>query len=82
MGNCKLDHTSEDVQKKYETQSHLLPSNIRETFMDWLGRNPTQLELNEVFHLLKKYDLITDEERGKRDLELTRILLEKEEPDR
>ncbi|OCA90623.1 hypothetical protein A8F94_01725 [Bacillus sp. FJAT-27225] len=79
MGTCKLDHSPEDVQKKYETQCHLLPSNIREPFADWLSSHPTQLELNEVFHLLKKYDLITEEEQAARDLELSRILLDKGE---
>lgn len=77
MGKCNIDHTLEDVLKKYETQKDFLPSNIREGFMARLGSSRDQETLNQVFHLLKKYDLATEEERTVRDRELESILLEK-----
>jgi hypothetical protein len=79
MGNCNLDHSLEDVQKKFETQRALLPSNIHENFMDLLGENPSQEKLNKVFHLLKKYDLASDEERAVRNAEMEHLLLCKAE---
>ncbi|RHW42081.1 group-specific protein [Neobacillus notoginsengisoli] len=78
MGKCNLDHSLEDVLKKFETQKDFLPSNIREGFLARLGSSRNQETLNEIFHLLKKYDLATEEERAARDSELERILLEKE----
>ncbi|CEG27321.1 hypothetical protein [Bacillus sp. B-jedd] len=77
MGKCNIDHSLEDVFKKYETQKDFLPSNIREGFMARLGSSRDQETLNQVFHLLKKYDLATEEERAARDCELESILLEK-----
>ena len=77
MGKCNIDHSLEDVLKKYETQKDFLPSNIRERFLARLGSSRDQETLNNVFHLLKKYDLATEEERAARNSELESILLEK-----
>ncbi|WP_059170587.1 hypothetical protein [Bacillus sp. FJAT-27445] len=74
MGKCNLDHTLEDVQKKYETQKQFLPSNIHGAFEARLHEGPEQHILNELFHLLKKYDLASREERAERNLELEHIL--------
>jgi len=77
LGKCNIDHSLEDVLKKYETQKDFLPSNIRERFLARLGSSRDQETLNNVFHLLKKYDLATEEERAARNSELESILLEK-----
>ncbi|RDU35777.1 group-specific protein [Neobacillus piezotolerans] len=77
MGKCNLDHTLEDVQKKYETQKGFLPSTIYGAFEARLQDGPDQNTLNELFHLLKKYDLASEEERAARNGEFERILSEK-----
>lgn len=67
MSECKLDHTTEDVKKKLTEQSSYLPDDIRERVENLLERPLDQQMLNHVFHLLKKYDLATPEERLERD---------------
>ncbi|WP_053366648.1 hypothetical protein [Bacillus sp. FJAT-27245] len=74
MGKCNLDHSLEDVRKKYETQKGFLPSTIYDAFEAKLQGAPEQTTLNELFHLLKKYDLASGEERALRNSELIRIL--------
>lgn len=44
-----------------------------------LHDSPDQKTLNELFHLLKKYDLASVEEQAARNRELERILAGKEE---
>ncbi|WP_316571244.1 hypothetical protein [Neobacillus sp. YIM B06451] len=75
MGKCNLDHSLEDVKKKYETQKGFLPSTIYDAFEAKFMEAPDQMTLNELFHLLKKYDLASAEERAVRNVELERILL-------
>lgn len=74
MGTCNIDHTHEDVRKKYESQAAFLPAEINSLFERYFEKEHTQLELNEVFHLLKKYDLSPDEVRGIRNGQLLQIL--------
>lgn len=79
MGKCNLDHSLEDVQKKYETQKGFLPSTMYGAFEAKLKDRPDQQTLNELFHLLKKYDLASMDEQAARNGELERILSGKEE---
>ncbi|KIY21378.1 MULTISPECIES: hypothetical protein [Mesobacillus] len=74
MGECKIDHSKEDVQKKYESQKEFLPQDIQASFNNFLEEEHTQEILNEVFHLLKKYDLAAEEERNQRNNRLNLIL--------
>ncbi|WP_088102058.1 group-specific protein [Halalkalibacter urbisdiaboli] len=66
MGECKLDHNVEDVFKKLEEQSSFLPNELYEGFQTFLQKKQPQTALNEAFHLLKKYDLASVEEREQR----------------
>ncbi|KAF0822359.1 hypothetical protein KIS1582_3847 [Cytobacillus firmus] len=66
MSECKLDHTPEDVQKKFEQQRGFLPEDINPLFQSFFQQEHTQDILNEVFHLLKKFDLASEEERTER----------------
>lgn len=72
MSQCNIDHSQEDVRKKFESQINFLPSEICEPFVEFFQEEHSQEILNEVFHLLKKYDLVSDEEREARN---NRILL-------
>ncbi|MCQ6279025.1 group-specific protein [Bacillus sp. EB600] len=67
MGECKLNHSQEDVQNKYEAQSEFLPDDLKELFTAFFQKQHTQDLLNEIFHLLKKYDLASGEEQKERN---------------
>ncbi|WP_078544501.1 group-specific protein [Litchfieldia alkalitelluris] len=67
MGSCNIDHSLEDVYKKLESQKEFLSFKSLEKCKRILSGNPSQALLNEIFHMLKKYDLATQEERANRD---------------
>lgn len=71
---CNLDHSVEDVQKKYEAIMPHLPAAITRALPAYLRESRTQEELNEVFHLLKKYDLSDEEEKARRNAQFARLL--------
>lgn len=74
MGECKIDHAKEDVKNKYESQAEFLPAEMKSLFEGFFAEEHPQERLNEVFHLLKKYDLISQDERDQRNKELQLIL--------
>lgn len=74
MSQCSLDHSVEDVKKKYESQLEFLPAEINALFGAFLEKEHSQLTLNEVFHLLKKYDLASEEEKMARNEKLLQYL--------
>lgn len=65
--SCPIDHTVEEVGAKLEEQKPFLPTEIYEGSAEVLQVEQTQKTLNELFHLLKKYDLADEEERKNRD---------------
>lgn len=71
---CKLNHPVGDVRNKYETQKEYLPSDMISSFEAFFTREHTQDILNEVFHLLKKYDLVPQEDREQRNKRLYIVL--------
>ena len=74
MSSCKLDHSWEDVKNKLSDQKEHLPQNIYDLTIKFLSLSPNQHQLNELFHLLKKYDLATNEEKQARNKQLITIL--------
>jgi hypothetical protein len=74
MSECKLNHSHEDVKNKYESQAAFLPEDMRPLFTPFFEKDHTQELLNEVFHLLKKYDLLSEEEQSARNNRLYLIL--------
>jgi hypothetical protein len=74
MSECKLNHSHEDVKNKYESQAAFLPEDIRRLFAAFFEKEHTQELLNEVFHLLKKYDLSSEEEKVERNNRLYLVL--------
>ncbi|WP_423799528.1 hypothetical protein [Neobacillus sp. SAB-20_R2A] len=74
MSECKLDHSNDDVKKKYESQSAFLPEDMKPLFGQFFEKEHTQDILNEVFHLLKKYDLASEEEKSERTNRLNMVL--------
>ncbi len=74
MGDCKLEHSQEDVKNKFESQEAFLPEEIKTLFNQFFTKEHTQDILNEVFHLLKKYDLASTEEQNERNNRLCLVL--------
>lgn len=71
---CKLNHPIEDVRNKYESQKEYLPEDMITSFETFFTREHTQDILNDVFHLLKKYDLSSEEEKEQRNKRLFLVL--------
>jgi hypothetical protein len=67
---CNIDHSLEDVKKKLESQMLFLPEELFSSSTSLLKNKPTQDVLNELFHLLKKYDLALEEERLERNKQI------------
>lgn len=61
MSHCPINHTLEDIKKKLIEQQPFLPEELYPKVEQYLNGKLDQQTLNEVFHLLKKYDLATDE---------------------
>ncbi|PLR94178.1 group-specific protein [Bacillus sp. T33-2] len=74
MSECKENHSPEDVRTKYVTQAEHLPDDMKPLFEDFFVQEHTQDLLNEVFHLLKKYDLASEEEKSARNNWLYMVL--------
>lgn len=74
MSRCNLDHSLEEVKKKFDSQSEFLPEALMELFTLFFEKEHSQERLNEVFHILKKYDLASDEEKLARNDKLLLVL--------
>ncbi|CAH2714456.1 hypothetical protein BACCIP111895_01619 [Neobacillus rhizosphaerae] len=74
MSECKINHSQEDVKSKYESQTAFFPEEMKPLFDQFFAKEHTQEILNEVFHLLKKYDLATEEEKSERTNRLNMVL--------
>lgn len=74
MSSCNIDHSIADVEQKLADQKAFLPENLHDGAAKLLEQRPDQETLNELFHLLKKYDLASEEERAERNEKLTHLL--------
>jgi hypothetical protein len=74
MSECKLNHSQEDVSNKYQSLEAFLPGDMKPLFEQFFSKEHTQGLLNEVFHLLKKYDLASEEDRNERNNRLYMVL--------
>lgn len=73
MSSCDFDHPIEDVNKKLAEQKEFLPADQYNVSKQLLEGNPDQHTLNELFHLLKKYDLASEEVREERNKGITEL---------
>lgn len=67
MSSCPIDHTKADVLKKLDSQASFLPEDIFQGLKASLEQIELQEKLNDIFHLLKKYDLASKEEQANRE---------------
>ncbi|GAA0430835.1 hypothetical protein GCM10008983_04080 [Lentibacillus halophilus] len=74
MENCPIDHSHDDVVTKLNNQKDFLPVEISANMDRFLEHTLTQETLNTLFHLLKKYDLASYEERQDRNKQLLSIM--------
>ncbi len=74
MSSCKIDHTLADVDKKLDSQKPFLPEELYKGCSELLNQKLNQQTLNELFHLLKKYDLASKEEQGVRHAKLQTLI--------
>lgn len=73
MSRCTIDHSLEDVLLKLKEQKDFIPGGLYESGLQFLDDSRDQDTLNDVFHLLKKYDLAADEERERRNKEMREL---------
>jgi hypothetical protein len=74
VGTCNLDHSHEDVNDKLESQQGFLPQFIYQDLHRFLKSEHSQQILNELFHLLKKYDLASKEEQEERNGKFVQLM--------
>ncbi|WP_174615550.1 group-specific protein [Virgibacillus ihumii] len=74
MGQCNIDHTHEDVVNKLNSQEAYLPSWLTSEIQSFLTKEHAQDTLNELFHLLKKYDLSSENEQGNRNEKMKALI--------
>jgi hypothetical protein len=74
MGKCTIDHTLEDVKQKLVDQAAFMPENLVREVEGSLTDTADQEFLNEVFHLLKKYDFADETEREERNKKLNDLV--------
>lgn len=74
MGQCNIDHSQEDVIQKLESQKEFLSTSLYENLYKFLKDQHAQHTLNELFHLLKKYDLSSQEEQETRNEKLRQLV--------
>ncbi|KAB2335707.1 MULTISPECIES: group-specific protein [Bacillaceae] len=67
MSECNVDHSVEDVKGKLHQQKQHLPEGMTERLLQFMEQDHTQEILNEIFHLLKKYDLADEKEKTARN---------------
>ncbi|MFJ7754221.1 hypothetical protein ACQKGI_17560 [Peribacillus muralis] len=77
MGTCNLNHSQQDVRLKFHAQQAFLPTTLTQALNLFLEKDHPQETLNELFHLLKKYDLSSKEEQESRNQNMNRIMLER-----
>lgn len=75
MSRCTIDHTQQDVVQKLNEQQPFMPQELVESGKVFLNRQLEQETVNEVFHLLKKYDLATGEERAERNNKMRQLFV-------
>ncbi|EKN68924.1 hypothetical protein P9E76_03365 [Schinkia azotoformans] len=64
---CEINHTKEDVLSKLVSQKAYLPTELYPKMESFIQTDLPQETLNEVFHLLKKYDLAAEAEQQERN---------------
>lgn len=73
LSKCTIDHSLRDVKDKLESQRLFLPDLLYKKCTVFLSEERSQLQLNDLFHLLKKYDLASTDEQEKRNEQIIHL---------
>lgn len=68
--SCPIDHSLKDVRNKLTEQQPFLPERLHAGLEAYLTEAISQAALNDIFHLLKKYDLASEAEKKERDKQM------------
>jgi hypothetical protein len=74
MGKCNLDHSLESVIQKLGSQKEFLPQSLHEDLHQFLTKEHGQETLNDLFHLLKKYDLSSGADQEERNQKMKKLM--------
>ena len=74
LSECTIDHSHKDVVNKLEDQRDFLTESLYNDIRNYLDSTLSQGKLNELFHLLKKYDLASSEEQNRRSDQLDQLV--------
>lgn len=74
LGKCNIDHSRKDVIQKLQSQEEFLPKKIQLVVKHFLMQENPQETLNDLFHLLKKYDLSSEAERQERNKKMLELI--------
>lgn len=73
MEKCNINHSIDNVHRKLDSQRGFLPESLYVQIKSFLnGFNQDQL--NEMFHLLKKYDLSKVDEQAIRNKKMKHLV--------
>ena len=73
LSKCTIDHSLQDVAAKLESQRSFLPDSVNNKCLFYLSEERSQAQLNDLFHLLKKYDLASNEEQERRNEQINQL---------
>ncbi|KIL53047.1 hypothetical protein [Jeotgalibacillus campisalis] len=74
--SCTIDHSHDEVRQKLVSQHEYLPKEIFTGVEILLQSNLDQERLNQIFHLLKKYDLASEDEKLHRNRSFEKLIEE------
>ncbi|MCC9625154.1 MULTISPECIES: hypothetical protein [Exiguobacterium] len=69
-----VDHSIEDVSRRLERQSQCMPAHLYFQLEELLNWSLEQEVVNQLYALLKKYDVLTDIEREERNISIQMLI--------
>lgn len=74
MDPSTVDHSINDVSRRLERQSQCMPAHLYFQLEELLNWPLEQEVLNQLYALLKKYDVLTDIEREERNISMQMLI--------
>ncbi len=74
MDPSTVDHSIEDVSRRLERQSQCMPAHLYFQLEELLNWSLEQEVVNQLYALLKKYDVLTDIEREVRNISIQMLI--------
>ncbi len=74
MDPSTVDHSLKDVSRRLECQSQYMPAHLYFQLEELLHWSLDQEVVNQLYALLKKYDVLTDIEREERNVSIQLLI--------